>query len=209
MKNTLSLVRKRVAVPAQPEYRQAQWTEPVVLGNRVPKDYFITSGRGESEITVHAGSYHLALRAAGIEMCNIMTYSSILPAIAREVSKPQLLQHGSVMETIMAVSSAEHDQRATAGIIFGWLYDKRSGGRHGGLVCEYSGSYGEAEAEEQLRASLQELYENGYSDQYFLRETRLIMDSLVPAKKYGTALVSICFLNYLWPVVSGGEPTGQ
>ena len=72
-------------------------------GNRVPVDYFITSGRGESDIAVHAGSYHLALKAANIEMCNVMTYSSILPGIAREVSKPGFLQHGSVLESIMSV----------------------------------------------------------------------------------------------------------
>ena len=53
-----------------------------LIGCRIPKDFFITKGVGESDITVHAGSYHLALRQAGIEMCNIMTYSSILPGVA-------------------------------------------------------------------------------------------------------------------------------
>ena len=77
----------------------------LLIGNRIPKDYFITKGCGESNITIHAGSYHLALKTAGIEMCNIMTYSSILPAIATEIERPQHLYHGSVMETIMAVSS--------------------------------------------------------------------------------------------------------
>ena len=43
-------------------------------GNRIPRDYFVTSGVGESDITVHAGSYHLALRAAGIEMANQLVY---------------------------------------------------------------------------------------------------------------------------------------
>ncbi|MBN2212904.1 MAG: arginine decarboxylase, partial [Bacteroidales bacterium] len=45
----------------------------MVVGNRIPKDYFITKGTGESDIAIHAGSYHLALKAAGIEMANIMT----------------------------------------------------------------------------------------------------------------------------------------
>ena len=44
----------------------------LVVGNRIPKDYFVTSGIGESEITIHAGSYHVALRDAGIEKQNIM-----------------------------------------------------------------------------------------------------------------------------------------
>ena len=49
----------------------------LIIGNRIPKDYFITKGTGQSDLTVHAGSYHLALKEAGVEMCNIMTYSSI------------------------------------------------------------------------------------------------------------------------------------
>mgnify|MGYP001582426642 FL=1 len=79
-------------------------TQNLLIGNRVPKDYFVTSGKGESDITIHAGSYHLALKEAGIESYNIMTYSSILPGIATEVPKPQGLVHGSVMESIMAVA---------------------------------------------------------------------------------------------------------
>ena len=54
----------------------------MLVGNRIPKDFFVTTGTGESDLTIHAGSYHLALKNAGIEMCNIMTYSSILPNIA-------------------------------------------------------------------------------------------------------------------------------
>lgn len=173
----------------------------VTIGNRIPKDFFITKGRGESDITIHAGSYHLALREAGIEMCNIMTYSSILPAIANEIPRPEKLTHGSVMESIMAVADKDKGQRATAGITFGWLYDRNTGHKHGGLVCEYNGSDEEQFAREQLTQSLNELYTNGYSDQFELRNIELISDSFVPQKKYGTCLISICFTNYLCPII--------
>lgn len=173
----------------------------VVIGTRIPKDFFITKGRGESDITVHAGSYHLALRQAGIEMCNIMTYSSILPAIATEIPRPERLVHGSVMECIMAVADKEKGQRATAGIIFGWLYNKRTGKKHGGLVCEYNGSKLEEEARDELRLSLNELYTNGYSDDFDLKDIELISDSFVPSKKYGSCLIGICFTNYLCPIL--------
>lgn len=173
----------------------------VVIGTRVPRDFFITKGRGESDITIHAGSYHLALRQAGIEMCNIMTYSSILPAIATEIPRPERLVHGSVMECIMAVADKERGQRATAGIIFGWLYSKRTGKKHGGLVCEYNGSKPENDAQEELRLSLNELYTNGYSDDFDLKDIELISDSFVPEKKYGSCLISICFTNYLCPIL--------
>ena len=198
MKNTLILPGNRSRVLPVPV------SEGILLGNRIPKDFFVTEGTGQSDITVHAGSYHLALRDAGIEMCNIMTYSSILPAVANETAKPQRLTHGSVMETIMATATANAGTRATAGIIWGWLFDKCTGDRYGGLVCEYNGSLAEPEAESQLEESLQELYTNGYTQDYELEGRRLLLRSFVPEKRFGTALVSLCFTNYLWPVLESG-----
>lgn len=173
----------------------------ILIGTRIPKDYFVASGTGESDITVHAGSYHMALKAAGIEVCNIMTYSSILPAIAREVEKPSVLTHGSVMETIMAVAHSEKGTRCTAGIIHGWLYDKQTGEKHGGLVCEHNGNYTEDEINNLLDASINELYHNGFSGKYELKEINLVVDTMVPEKKFGTALVALCFINYVCPVL--------
>lgn len=172
----------------------------ILIGNRIPKDYFVTKGKGESDITVHAGSYHLALHEAGIEMCNIMTYSSILPAVANEISKPENLTHGSVMESIMGVANSTKGERATAGIIYGWLYNKSTGEKYGGLVCEYNGSLAETDAKQQLYASLNELYSNGYNADYDLRGIKVITESITPKKKFGTAIVALCFTNYLYPV---------
>lgn len=172
-----------------------------LIGMRVPKDYFKTTGVGESDIQVHAGSYHLALKQAGIERFNIMSYSSIMPGIANEISKPENLEHGAVMETITAVASTTKGKRATAGIIYGWLYDKVTGQRYGGLVCEYNGNLSEAEVGKSLKMSLDELYFNGFSEHYDLREINLTTKSVVPKKKYGTALVAICFVNYEVPLV--------
>ena len=169
-----------------------------LVGNRIPKDYFVTTGKGESDITVHAGSYHLALRNAGIEMCNIMAYSSILPRIANRVDRPKLV-HGSVMETISAVSTAEKGERATAAIIYGWLFDKSTSERYGGLVCEYNGSLTVENASVQLKESLNELYTNGYSERFRLEDISLFTESFVPEKKFGTALVALCFTSYVFP----------
>ncbi len=173
----------------------------LITGNRIPKDFFVTHGYGQSDITVHAGSYHLALKEAGIECYNIITYSSILPAIAREVAKPKNYVHGSVAETIMAVANSKKGQRATAGIIYGWLYDKQNGKKYGGLVCEYNGSFTEKKAGESLKASLNELYVHGFSEKYSLQETRLLTKSFVPTKKYGTCLIALCFVNYIYPLI--------
>ena len=173
----------------------------LIVGNRIPKDYFVTKGTGQSDLTVHAGSYHLALKAAGIEMCNIMTYSSILPSIANEISRPERLVHGSVMESIFSVCTVNKGDRATAGIIYGWLYDKKSHHRYGGLVCELYGDHDIKEIERRLHASVEELYVNGYSEDFDLRDRRVITASFVPEKKYGTAIVALCFVNYQYPIL--------
>jgi len=187
-------------VKSKSKQKEIVLTQSVIIGNRIPKDYFVTSGKGESDITIHAGSYHLALKDAGIETGNIMTYSSILPAIATEIEKPELT-HGEVVESIMAVSHAEKGQKATAGIIYGWLYDKKTGKKHGGLVCEHNGNYDEKEVEKRLMASINELYVNGFNDKYELEDIKMITKSFTPKKKYGTALVALCFKNYVVPII--------
>lgn len=175
--------------------------EGILTGNRIPVDYFETSGTGESDITIHAGSYHLALKSAQIEMCNIVVYSSILPGIARKIEKPGHIEHGAVMESIMSVCHAEKGERATAGIIYGWLNEKISGRRYGGLVCEHYGNYDEKELERRLKASLEELYWNGFSDSYLLDDIHILSESFIPRKNYGTALVALCFTSYYYPVI--------
>lgn len=173
----------------------------ILIGNRVPKDFFVTSGTGESDITIHAGSYHLALLNANIEHLNIMTYSSILPGIANKTNyNPRKIPHGAVLETICACRSVEKGQRATAAIIWGWLYDKKTGEKYGGLVCEYSDTGTECEAKTSLELSLNELYTNGYSEKYELKDIEFVSRSIVAQKKYGTALVALGFVSYEVPL---------
>ncbi len=173
----------------------------VVVGNRIPKDYFITKGTGESDIAIHAGSYHLALKAAGIEMANIMTYSSILPGIATKINRPDHIEHGSVMETIMAVANGQKGEQISAGIIYGWLTNRDTGKRYGGLVCEHNGNYSLQDLENKLEASLNELYYNGFEEEYSIGQTELITQNFIARKEYGTALVALCFTNYLIPIL--------
>lgn len=173
----------------------------VLIGNRIPRDYFVTKGSGESNIAIHAWSYHLALKSAGIEMWNIMTYSSILPGIAREIPQPKNLVHGEVMESIMATATSPKWERATAGIIHGRLYDKKTGKKFWWLVCEHNGNYTITEIQNLLKASINELYVNGFDKKYDLKNFKLVTETIVPKKKYWTALVSLCFVNYVCPIL--------
>jgi len=175
--------------------------EHLIIGNRIPYEFFISKGTGESDITVHAGSFHLAMKEAGIERFNCIPYTSILPAIAREVSRPKDYVHGSVAEYIVAISNVRKGERATAGIIYGWLYDKGTKKKHGGLVCEYGGNDSEREAQDSLRRSLEEIYTSGFSEQYELQEPRVITKTFLPQKKFGTALVALTFTSYQYPIL--------
>lgn len=174
----------------------------LIIGNRIPKEYFVTKGTGESEITVHAGSYHLALKSAGIEMANIITYSSILPGIAKKIHKPKEIIHGAVMETIMAVANGHKGELVSAGIINGWLIDRETGHRYGGLVCEHNGNYTLKQLENKLEASLNELYINGFEERYALQNIEMHTSSLTPRKEYGSAIVALCFTSYLYPILA-------
>ena len=176
----------------------------LVIGNRIPRKFFWTSGIGESDITIHAGSYHLALIDAGIERYNVMVYSSIMPAIAIESEKPKYgdIVHGSVLESIMAVSNGKKGERVTAAITYGWLFDKKTGKKHGGLVAEYNGHDEEEVARESVMGSLKEMYESGFSENFELRDIKMQLRSFVPKKKFGTAIVAIGFKDYIYPILS-------
>ena len=105
------------------------------------------------------------------------------------------------MESIMSVCHSTKGERATAGIIYGWLFDRRTGEKYGGLVCEHAGNYGIQELRHRLGASLEELYTNGYSDRYEMKDIEVLSESFIPKKKYGTALVALCFTSYFYPVI--------
>ncbi|MFC2116847.1 pyruvoyl-dependent arginine decarboxylase [Bacteroidota bacterium] len=171
-------------------------------GNRIPVNFFETSGRGESDISIHSGSYHLALKAANIEMCNVIAYSSILPGMAKKVERPRDIAHGAVLESIMSICNAGRGERATAGIIYAWLHDRTDGSKYGGLVCEHEGNFDPREMDRQLKASLQEIYQNGFEDNYYLGDPHILSESFIPRKAYGTSLAAICFTSYYHPVIN-------
>src|SRR3989344_5983227 len=111
------------------------FVDSACIANAIPKSYFVTSGTGESDNAIDSVSYHMALQDAGIAMCNIMKYSSILPEEAVETEKPKLV-HGMELKSIEARANSRKGEREKAGICYGWLYDN-AGKKQGGLVLEY------------------------------------------------------------------------
>ena len=72
------------------------------------------------------------------------------------------------VESIMAVANGRKGELVSAGIIYGWLTERSTGKRYGGLVCEHSGYFSREELENKLKASLNELFYNGFEEDYSL-----------------------------------------
>jgi len=165
----------------------------IVTGSAVPYEFFITKGKGESPYQVHAGSYHRAMADAGIELGNLVAYTSILPPIAKEIPAREGIRrigHGDRVMLIQAVSHVEKgvtSPRRTAGILFGWLY--KGGIRQGGLVCEEYRFETPEETKENLEGCLKDVYvlpsrhRKSFEQRGFeLKDKRFIYETVAPEK---------------------------
>lgn len=171
------------------------------VGNIIPHTFFTTKGSGESDLEIHAGSYHMALYDAGISDFNIMVYSSVLPATAHLVSMDDidLPPFGSELKTIMSVAHGQQDEFISAGVVYAWMYkDEDFNEKVGGLVCEVSGRYRIEELEARLTRVINDLHAKTYS-QFYLGELNFISEGLTIEKRYGTALAGLCFVDFKLP----------
>jgi arginine decarboxylase len=101
----------------------------------------------------------------------------------------------------MSTCSVNQGERGTAGIIYGRLYHRETNEKYGGLVCENDGDYSVEELQYLLQSSLNELYINGFQEEYRLEEITYLHETIIPQKKYGTAIVALCFTSYYYPSI--------
>jgi len=168
-------------------------------GNKIPNEFFITKGSGCSEFAIHPGSYHMALHDAGISAYNIINYSSVLPATAKlkSLDEVDLPPFGSELCTIMACAHGNYGEHISAGIIYAWMYtDDTCSEKVGGVVCELAGYFDIEALEGRLYSVIDDLYEKTFR-QYYLGEPTVVTESLTIDRRFGSALVSMCFVNYL------------
>ncbi len=81
----------------------------------VPKKIFFTKGVGKHK--EYLASFELALRSAGIEICNLVAVSSIFPVGCKRVTKEQglrLLSPGQITHCVMARNSTNEPNRLIA-----------------------------------------------------------------------------------------------
>lgn len=192
----------------------------MIISNRLPYEYFVTTGRGQSNagskgLPYETGSYDAALNDAGIENANIMVYSSVIPTEAKEVSREEgvrRIKWGQVIESIKAEANGKQGQRITAAVMITGVKD-RSGKYLGGFACEYSGSGSKEDAEASLLVSIRGMIERrGYgvmpadckvgkecvTDKGFHIHPgkKFVIDSLNVKDKAGSVLAAICFMSF-------------
>jgi arginine decarboxylase len=165
------------------------------MNNLIPKDYFRFKGVGEAKHAIHPGSYHMALFHAGIHECNIMTYSSLIPACSIEMEHPRAFVFGQELKTIMAVMHGRYGERISAGIAFAPLLDDDDL-KIGSIVVERAGHFDEDDLKDCLDNSLYELYNKTFNSRK-MGAPEYIVKSYVPEDVYGTVIAGIGFLNYL------------
>ena len=197
----------------------------IILGNRVPYEYFMTSGSGESDagskgLPFETGSYDEALTNAGIENANVIEYTSVIPTDAKEIPKTEglkRLQWGEVLECIKAQANGNKGSLISAAVMTTSVYCPK--GRYlGGFACEYSGSGTKAETEKSLEVSIAGIIERRkygimpkIGTLYKGTKTSLgytihpgnifIYDSLKVKKHHGSVFTAICFVSYKFPML--------
>jgi len=115
----------------------------------IPKYVFLTKGVGSHKERLT--SFELALRDAGIERCNLVTVSSIVPPGCKVISKEQglkRLQPGEITFAVMSQNSVQEPQRLIAASVgvaipskkdsYGYLSEHHSFGQSAEAAGDYA-----------------------------------------------------------------------
>ena len=195
-----------------------------LLGNRLPYEYFITQGKGESNagskgLPYETGSYDAALFNAGIQNTNVIEYTSVMPTESKEISREEglkRLQWGEVLECIKAQANGKRGSKISAAVITTSVTDPK-GKYLGGFACEYSGSGTKEEAGKSLMESIvgmierrgygimknPSLFKDNITDKGYkiYPGQHFIYEDLKVTKEHGSVFTAICFVSYMFPVL--------
>jgi pyruvoyl-dependent arginine decarboxylase len=195
----------------------------LVLGNRVPYEYFLTKGKGESNagsegLPYETGSYDAALNDAGIQNSNVIEYTSVIPVGAKEIPREEGLKRinwGEVLEVIKAQANGKRGEHISAAVMTTTIIDP-NGNYLGGFACEYSGSGSRKEAEDSLIISISgmikrrgfgnikgqaKMYKDNITDSgYRIHPGKIFYyDDIDVKEEHGSVFTAICFVSYRYP----------
>ena len=203
-----------------------------LLGNRLPYEYFITQGKGESNagskgLPYETGSYDAALFNAGIQNANVIEYTSVMPTESKEISREeglQRLQWGEVLECIKAQANGKRGSKISAAVITTSVTDPK-GKYLGGFACEYSGSGTKEDAGKSLMESIvgmierrgygimknPSLFQDNITDKgYKIHPGKhFVYEDLKVTKEHGSVFTAICFVSYMFPVLKSQSRSNQ
>jgi arginine decarboxylase len=190
----------------------------LVLGNRIPYEYFVTMGHNDTDLGPgddpwETGSYDLALMNASIENFNVLKYTSVLPPESREITLSEArkyFHHGAAIETIMSDLNGVKGDTLCTGVGRIWVRTPE-GELVGGFAAEYKKKYenqtvpeeqAREEAKKALYTSLMGEVNRRYNaSEYQFSDPTYAIDYLQVQKKYGTSLVALCWVSYIFPQI--------
>jgi len=182
-------------------------------GCRIPCEYVVVTGRGQSSADTGAdhyetSAYDIALLDAGIENFNVMIYTSVLPPESREITMGEaeerhLLHHGAVLETIKAEMDGVQGDYLCTGVGRIWVYERDEEGKPskliGGFAAEYEGHTSEEVAAKVLKEDLRGIVQRRYGndmDSIYPTKPKITTCSMIVDEDYGVCFTALCFLTY-------------
>ena len=167
---------------------------------KIPNEYFLTVGAGESNETT---SFDAALVDAGLANVNIIIYSSMIPPKSKEVPREDF-NWGEVVDCIISRKEGTFKQKISVGIMIVDIINPQ-GIKLGGFAIEYTGkdSYTISKGKS-IKVLKEMVYRRNYGKMLESYKTDLgytivlknyIFKSMTIKKKYGTILAVICFKN--------------
>jgi len=154
-------------------------------GPLIPKEFFLTSGKGVSSISM-MNAFDNALIKAGIAQCNLFIVSSIIPPKCKE-RRWKRLEVGTLTPAILAKAVGGPGETIGAGLAWAW----EKGGRMG-LVAEVYGNYDRKALNTALEARIKEMAEVRKVEIDEIRTRIEVMK--VPQGKFGCVLVALVFI---------------
>ena len=157
--------------------------------NQLPKYFFVTGGKALSPVSA-LNAFDEALIDAGIEQCNLVPVSSILPANAVEVDYVPITP-GAIVFTVMARADGGPGDALSAGVA--WAFGEREDGVRYGFIVE---SYGKVPGTE-LREDLErKILRMASVRNMKVDNIRFRIESIdkVPEGMYGSAVAALIFV---------------
>ena len=177
----------------------------------VPKKLFFTRGRGTHREELR--SYELALRDAQIEICNLVSVSSILPPHCKIISRREGIKHlkpGMLTYSVLARCSSNEPRRLIAASVgcavpqdrsmYGYLSEHHAYGQNDTTAGDYSEDLAAAMLASTLGIEFDEDESWDEKKEVFrisnkiVRTTNITQSAVIRGNDYTTVLAAAVFL---------------